>query len=140
MEQHPKFQCVAEQCRQFPEHAEQLFQVYLDLSEAKDFEDLEVLPALSLGRCLIRGRHPDNGNIYLIMPCKVSEPWTMSKMEATFKALSLEQDSRLRPVSVSSPSATVPDSFTVGIIAPDSTTTYLNVYRGIPVASVQTAP
>lgn len=55
-----QFQSVAEQCRQFPEHAEQLFQVYLDLSEAKDFEELEVLPAPSLGRCLIRGRHPDN--------------------------------------------------------------------------------
>jgi len=51
---------VAEQCRLFPEHAEQLFQVYLDLSEAKDFEELELLPAPFLGRCLIRGRHPDN--------------------------------------------------------------------------------
>ncbi|KAG0050522.1 hypothetical protein BGZ83_004684 [Gryganskiella cystojenkinii] len=129
MEQHPKFSSLSEQCLQFPDHAEQLFQVYLDLSEAKNFEEMVVLPALSLGRCLIQGKHPDNGQVYLILPCKGSEAWTMTKIEATFRALSSEPDERLRPNNAST---TAPERFTVGIIVPDSTITYLNIYRGIP--------
>ncbi|KAG0320683.1 hypothetical protein BGZ99_004367 [Dissophora globulifera] len=99
---HPKFQDLKEECLQFPDHAEQLFQVYLDLTQAKDFEDVHVIKAPLLGRCLIEGVHPDNGNRYLVLPTLATEPWSVTKMEASLSALSNEPDPRLKAAAASS--------------------------------------
>lgn len=127
MESHPKFRDLKDQCLLYPEHAEQLFQVYLDLTEAKDFEGVHVIPAPRIGRCLIQGLHPDNGNKYLILPSLETEVWTINKMDTLFSALSKEQDPALHAAASS--------KITLGVIATDSTITYLNLYRGIPPAS-----
>ncbi|KAK3808670.1 MAG: tRNA intron endonuclease [Benniella sp.] len=119
-----KFEDLRDECLLYPEHAEQLFQVYLDLREAKDFEEVNVIPAPLLGRCLIHGLHPDTGNRYLVLPSLVTETWTVNKMDALFSALSREQNPQLR--------AEATFRITLGIIANDSTVTYLNLYRGIP--------
>ncbi|KAG0214436.1 hypothetical protein BGX33_002162 [Mortierella sp. NVP41] len=95
LELHPRFNDVRDECHLFPDHAEQLFQVYLDLTQAKDFEDVSVIQAPLLGRCLIDCKHPDTGVQYLILPVFVAEPWTAAKMESTFSALSNENDARL---------------------------------------------
>ncbi|KAI8600193.1 hypothetical protein EDD21DRAFT_377801 [Dissophora ornata] len=121
---HPKFQDLREECHLFPDHAEQLLQVYLDLTQAKGFADVHVIQAPQIKRCLIEGLHPDNGNRYLIIPTFVTEPWAVVKMDATFSALSTEQDQRLQAGAAS--------RVTLGVVAADSTITYINLYRGIP--------
>ncbi|KAI7817810.1 tRNA intron endonuclease [Gamsiella multidivaricata] len=124
MESHPKFEELKEECLLFPDHAEQLLQVYLDLVESKDFEDVHVIQAPLLERCLIEGLHPDNSNRYLVIPSLVSEPWSVAKLDDTFSALSMEQDPRLKDGAAS--------RITFGVVAADSTITYLNLQRSRP--------
>ncbi|KAG0289552.1 hypothetical protein BGZ96_006940 [Linnemannia gamsii] len=121
---HPRFKEVKDECVQFPEHAEQLFQVYLDLTLAKEFEDVSVIQAPLLGRCLIECTHPDTRVKYLVLPAFAAEPWTVASMESTFSALDKETDARL--------SVNVPSRITLGVITGDSTITYINLTRGIP--------
>ncbi|KAK3841987.1 MAG: hypothetical protein J3R72DRAFT_146793 [Linnemannia gamsii] len=118
---HPRFKDVKDECELFPDHAEQLFQVYLDLTLAKEFEDVSVIRAPALGRCLIECTHPDTRVRYLILPVFVTEPWTVAKMESTFSALDKETDARLKTPRI-----------TLGVISGDSTTTYINLTRGVP--------
>ncbi|KAG0260712.1 hypothetical protein DFQ27_003409 [Actinomortierella ambigua] len=65
---------VKAECEQFPEHAEQLFQVYLDLTEAKEFKD---------------------GEYHLVLPILASESWTTRSMAYVFESMAQEQDERL---------------------------------------------
>ncbi|KAF9166543.1 hypothetical protein DFQ26_007615 [Actinomortierella ambigua] len=71
---HPKYKSVKAECEQFPEHAEQLFQVYLDLTEAKEFKD---------------------GGYHLALPILASESWTTRSMAHVFESMAQEQDERL---------------------------------------------
>ncbi|KAF9914642.1 hypothetical protein BX616_007878 [Lobosporangium transversale] len=120
---HPKFHEIREECLSFPDHAEQLLQIYLDLTQAKDFENVHVIKAPLLGRCLIEGTHPDNGLQYMILPAHTSEEWSVAKMEFLFDALQQEQDLRLKDAAKS--------KITIGLITTDSTVTYLNLTRGL---------
>ncbi|KAK5815290.1 hypothetical protein F5H01DRAFT_213038 [Linnemannia elongata] len=121
---HPKFKEVSDECVLFPDHAEQLLQVYLDLVLAKEFESVSVIQAPVLGRCLIECTHPDTRVKYLILPAFVTEPWTVAKIECTFSALDRETDPRLNASAVS--------RITLGVITGDSTITYMNLTRGVP--------
>ncbi|KAF8947701.1 hypothetical protein BGZ47_008198 [Haplosporangium gracile] len=118
------FKEVKDECILFPDHAEQLFQVYLDLTLAKEFEDVSVIQAPVLGRCLIECTHPDTRVKHLILPAFVTEPWTVAKMESTFSALDNETDARLNTAAA--------PRITLGVITADSTITYMNVTRGVP--------
>ncbi|KAF9951911.1 hypothetical protein BGZ72_006662 [Mortierella alpina] len=129
LELHPKFQDLKEDCSKFPEHSEQLFQVYLDLTEAKDFEDVAVIQSPLLGRCLIEGTHPDNAQRFLILPSFITESWTVAKLESVFSALSKEHDARLSAAALS--------RITLGVVSADSTITYMNLYRGVPPENAQ---
>ncbi|KAG0362046.1 hypothetical protein BG005_006860 [Podila minutissima] len=130
--QHPKFQDVEAECCLFPDHAEQLFQVYLDLTEAKGFENVSVIPAPLLGRCLIEGKNVDNGNDYTVLPVLVTETWSLEKMQDVFSSLDKEQDLRLQTAASS--------KITLALIAADSTLTYVNLYRGVPPEPKDTPP
>ncbi|CAO3570094.1 unnamed protein product [Mortierella alpina] len=123
LELHPKFQDLKEDCSKFPVHSEQLFQVYLDLTEAKDFVDVTVIQSPLLGRCLIEGEHPDTAQKFMILPSFITESWTVSKLDSVFSKLSNEQDARLSAAALS--------RVTLGIISADSTITYMNLYRGV---------
>ncbi|KAG0229093.1 hypothetical protein BGW42_001814 [Actinomortierella wolfii] len=120
---HSKYDKLKVECELYPEHAEQLFQVYLDLTEAKQFKDVSVIPSTTLQQCFIEGTHPDTGGYHLVLPILASASWTTRYMAHVFESIAQEQDERLRRAS--------DKTITLGIISQDSTVTYVNLHRGI---------
>ncbi|KAG0039760.1 hypothetical protein BGZ82_006914 [Podila clonocystis] len=67
----------------------------------KGFENVSVIQAPLLGRCLIEGMNVDNGNDYTVLPVLVTETWSLEKMQDVFSSLDKEQDLRLQTAASS---------------------------------------
>ncbi|KAK9761398.1 hypothetical protein K7432_013734 [Basidiobolus ranarum] len=115
---HPKYKEIAEACETYPEEAEVLFQVYLDLTLEKEWSLVETKHVKAISRFVLEGKKELKEEIRYIVPTLASERWSLERIEKLFIELEKILDNK-------------PSSVMLAITSTDSTVVYYTVHSGI---------
>jgi len=113
MDQHPSHAVLSPFVSKYPRAASGVFQAYNDLLYAQQWKDLEVVDLPKCSRCGFRGRKPETDVILSVVPCSLSESFSLSWIYSAFEEFGS------------------PEEVYIAITAEDSSIVYYKISQGI---------